>query len=35
MDSDALFSSHTVDEIRAVENKTRLVGDNIMYWKRL
>ena len=25
MDSDALFSSHTIDEIRTVENKTRLV----------
>lgn len=25
MDSDALFSNHTVVEIRAVENKTRLV----------
>ena len=25
MDSDALFSNHTIIEIRAVEHKTRLV----------
>lgn len=25
MDSDALFSSHTIEEIRAVEHKTRFI----------
>jgi len=29
MDSDVLFSSHTVEEIRAVEHKTRLLRDSI------
>ena len=28
MDSNALFSSNTVEEIRAVEHKTRLVYEN-------
>ena len=29
VDSDALFSNHTVEEIRAVEHKTRSVLENI------
>lgn len=29
MDSDVLFSSHTVEEIRTVEHKTRLLRDSI------
>lgn len=29
MDSDSLFSSHTVEEIRAVEHKTRPVISRI------
>ena len=35
MDSDVLFSNHTVEEIREVEHKTRLLNDNIMALKTI